>query len=152
MMSPSSYADLVRVRKSAEAAACGIDDAFIAELVESFYDTVRSDSRLGPIFGTHVKDWPHHLARMKDFWASIMIESGRFSGSPMQKHIAIGGLEAADFAHWQMLWDQTLSKLAVDPVVGDRFRQAARRIAESLLMGIEIDRDGLAAISTRKAT
>ena len=152
MMFSSSHADLVRARKSADAAACGIDDAFIAELVEGFYDTVRRDSRLGPIFARQVKDWPLHLARMKDFWASIMIESGRFSGSPMQKHIAIGGLEAEDFAHWQLLWDQTLTRLAPDPVVRDRFREAARRIGESLLTGIEIDRDGLAAISMRKTT
>ena len=152
MTRPSSHAALVRARKSSDAAACGIDDAFIAELVEGFYDTVRRDGRFGLIFARHVKDWPLHLARMKDFWASIMIESGRFNGSPMQKHIAIGGLEAEDFAHWQLLWDQTLTRLAPDPVVRDRFREAARRIGESLLMGIEIDRDGLAAISAQKPT
>ena len=65
----SNHAEQVRARKTADALACGIDDAFISQLVESFYDTVRQDDMLGPIFAERIGDWPHHLARMKDFWA-----------------------------------------------------------------------------------
>lgn len=150
-MTATDHVAQVRARKQAEAFACGIDDAFIAQLVESFYETVRRDEMLGPIFAKHVRNWPLHLARMKDFWASIMIESGRFSGSPMQKHIALGGLDAVHFARWQMLWDQTLTRITPNSGVADRFRDAARRIGESLLTGIEINRSGLAAISARAA-
>lgn len=145
----SDEAARVRVSKSAEAQACGIDEAFISTLVESFYEAVRRDDRLGPIFAKHVQDWPLHLARMKDFWASIMIQSGRFSGNPMQKHVAIGGLERAHFGRWQSLWEQTVTRLAPNRIVEDRFSQAARRIGESLLTGIEIDRGGLKAVSPR---
>lgn len=145
----SNHAELTRARKMTEALACGIDDAFISRLVESFYETVRQDEVLGPIFAEQIGDWPHHLARMKDFWASIVLESGRFSGNPMQKHIAIGGLEEAHFALWQTLWDQTLDRVTQNVAVADRFREAAQRIGESLLTGIRIDRDGLAAISRR---
>lgn len=151
-MDADSHADEVRAKKRAEALACGIDDALISRIVEGFYDTVRSDVRLGPIFEQHVKDWPLHLGRMKNFWASIMIESGRFTGSPMQKHIAVGGLDAEHFSHWQRLWNETLTRLVPNPVAGERFRQASRRIGESLLTGIEIDRGGLAAISARSAS
>lgn len=145
----SNHAALARARKTAEALACGIDEAFISRLVESFYETVRQDEVLGPIFAKQIGDWPHHLARMKDFWASIMLESGRFSGNPMQKHIAIGGLEEAHFARWRLCWDQTLDRIAPSAAVADRFREAAQRIGESLLTGIRIDRGGLAAISRR---
>lgn len=145
----SDEAARVRVSKSAEAQACGIDDAFISTLVESFYDAVRQDDRLGPIFAKHVQDWPLHLARMKDFWSSVMIQSGRFSGNPMQKHIAIGGLEGAHFTRWQALWEQTVTQLAPNGIVRDRFSQAAQRIGESLLTGIEIERGGLKAASRR---
>lgn len=147
-MEPSLHVEQVRARKKAEALACGIDDAFISQLVERFYNNVRDDDMLGPIFANKISDWPHHLKRMKDFWASIMIESGRFSGNPMRKHIAIGGLDAQHFARWQSLWALTLSSIAMEPVVADRFRDAARRIGESLLTGIEIDRGGLGAISS----
>lgn len=151
-MTTTDHAERVRTQKMADALACGVDDAFISELVESFYANVRRDDLLGPIFAKQIKDWPLHLARMKDFWASIMLESGRFSGNPMQKHIAIGGLDAAHFSHWQSLWDQTLRQVAPSPVVADRFRQAAQRIGESLLTGIEVDRGGLAAVSARVRT
>ncbi len=145
------HAELVRTQKKAESLACGIDDAFISQLVEQFYSTVRQDDLLGPIFAKHVRNWPLHLARMKDFWASVMIESGRFSGSPMQKHIAVGGLDGAHFARWQALWDRVLTETAPSPEVAARFRAAAKRIGESLLTGIEINRGGLAAITGRGA-
>lgn len=148
-MTMAGHVQLVRARKMADALASGIDDAFISQLVEQFYAAVRQDELLGPIFAAHVSDWPRHLARMKDFWASVMIESGRFSGSPMQKHIAVGGLNAAHFARWQLLWNQTLTQIAPSPQAADGFRQAARRIGESLLTGIEISCGGLAAASAR---
>jgi hemoglobin len=139
----SNHAEQARARKMADALACGIDDAFISRLVERFYDTVRQDDMLGPIFAERIGDWPHHLTRMKDFWASIMLESGRFSGNPMRKHIAIGELDEAHFARWQSLWDQTLDRIAPNAAVADRFGEAAQRIGESLLTGIKIDRGGL---------
>ncbi len=142
----------VRARKQAEALACGIDEAFILQLVERFYDMVRGDELLGSIFAAKIADWPTRLSRMKDFWASIMFDPGRFSGSPMQKHIAIGGLDGADFDRWWLLWDHTLAQISPGAEATDRFREAARRIGESLLTGIRIDRGGLAAISARAAS
>lgn len=151
-MTGADHVARARAAKKAEAHADGIDDAFISLLVESFYDTIRQDEMLGPIFLEHVKDWPRHLARMKDFWASIMIESGRFSGNPMHKHIAIGGLDQVHFARWFVLWDQTLEQVAPSPKVAARFREGAQRIGDSLLTGIQIDRGGLAAISSKAAS
>ena len=150
-MTGSEHVAQVRARKMADALACGIDDAFISQLVEQFYGAIRADDMLGPIFGAKVSDWPHHLARMKDFWASIMLESGRFSGNPMRKHMAVGGLDAAHFVRWQSLWDATLTQIAPNKQVADRFRDAAQRIGESLLTGIQIERGGLAAISAKAA-
>lgn len=150
-MTLAGHAELVRTQKKANALACGINDAFVSQLVETFYGAVRQDDLLGPIFARHIWNWPLHLSRMKDFWASVMIESGRFSGSPMQKHIAVGGLEAAHFARWHALWAQVLSQIAQNPDVAERFEAAAKRIGESLLTGIEINRGGLATLSARDA-
>jgi hemoglobin len=146
-MTASEHAEQARAHKMAEALACGIDDALISRLVEHFYETIRQDAMLGPIFAQKIADWPHHMARMKAFWASIMLESGRYSGNPMQKHIAIGGLDAVHFERWSALWGLALTEIAPNPQVSDRFRDAAMRIGESLLTGIEIDRGGLSALS-----
>lgn len=151
-MTEASYAERARAKKTAQANALGIDDALISNLVESFYGAIRSDALLGPIFQSHVKDWTPHLARMKDFWASVTLESGRFRGNPMLKHIAVGGLDSVHFDRWLVLWNQTLDEIVPDEAAAQVFRAAAERIAGSLLMGIKVQRDGLDSISNQKET
>lgn len=146
-MNEMSYAEKARAKKKASALAIGIDDALISSLVEGFYEAVRQDALIGPVFENHVEDWTPHLARMKDFWASVTLESGRFRGNPMLKHIAIGSLEQAHFSRWLVLWEETVAKLVPTQAARDVFLEAARRIANSLLTGIEIQRGGLEAIS-----
>lgn len=149
-MTDVSYAERARAKKTAQAHALGINDAVISNLVESFYGAVRSDPLLGPIFESHVADWTPHLARMKDFWASITLESGRFRGNPMLKHMAIGSLDGVHFDRWLVLWNRTLDEVIADEAAAQVFREAAERIAGSLLTGIQIQRDGLEAVSNHK--
>lgn len=149
-MTEASYAERARAKKTAQAHALGIDDDVISDLVESFYRVVRDDALLGPIFESHVADWPPHLARMKDFWASVTLESGRFRGNPMLKHIAICGLDSVHFDRWLQLWNATLDSIAPGEAAAQVFRSAAERIAASLLMGIRVQRDGLDASSKQK--
>jgi hemoglobin len=146
----TSNVERVRVDKRAQAAAEGIDEPSIGALVDRFYARIQDDEMLGPIFARHVADWAQHLPRMKDFWASIMIEPGRYNGRPMQKHIALGILTAAHFDRWLALWDDTVVQNVVDPAAAERFRTSAHRIADSLLAGVLLDRGGLAALRTRK--
>ncbi len=146
-MTEVSYAQRARAKKMAQANALGIDDALISNLVETFYGAIRSDELLGPIFLSHVADWTPHLARMKDFWASVTLESGRFRGNPMVKHIAVGGLDNLHFDRWLVLWNQTLDDVAPNDAAAQVFRDAAGRIADSLLTGIKVQRGGLDAIS-----
>lgn len=151
-MSEASYVEQARARKTADALAIGIDDALISDLVERFYEAIRGDELLGPIFSKHVADWPPHLARMKDFWASVTLESGRFRGNPMVKHIAVGGLGESHFGRWLQLWDETVDAAVPNAKAAAVFRAAAKRIASSLLTGIQVHRDGLTAIRSKKET
>lgn len=61
--------------------ACSIDETAIDLLVPAFYARVRADALLGPIFESAIDDWPHHLAKLKDFWSSVMLASGRYKAS-----------------------------------------------------------------------
>ena len=149
-MNQPSYTQRARLKKTADALAMGIDDALISTLVERFYGAVRNDELLGPIFQTHVADWTPHLARMKDFWASVTLESGRFRGNPMLKHIAVGGLDQLHFDRWLVLWNQALDNVVPSDAAGQTFREAAARIATSLLTGIKLQRGGLDALSNTK--
>ncbi len=151
-MTATAHVERIRAAKRAEAHEAGIDDASISLLVDCFYARIQTDDFLGPIFAQHVADWSQHLPRMKGFWASIMIEPGRFSGSPMQKHIALGILTKAHFDRWLTLWDETVGLNVANPGAAERFRISAHRIADSLLTGVLAQRGGLAALRTRAPT
>ena len=60
----------------------------IRRLVHGFYDRVRADTELGPIFAERIADgdWPAHLERLVAFWSSVMLLSGGYHGRPMQAH------------------------------------------------------------------
>ena len=132
-----------RQAKKSAAEAFGIDEAYIGLLVESFYTRVRDDAMLGPIFDKRIKAWPEHLERMKQFWRSVLHNSGSFSGNPMLKHVAIPQIGAVEFDHWLALFEQTLAETAPSDAARQLIAGRARMIADSLLSGIHIHRDGL---------
>ena len=99
---------------------------------------------LGPIFESIVSDWDEHLTQMKRFWRSILFSTGEYSGNPMRKHVVIPGLGRDHFARWLNLFYATLrdegAGEAAVALVGER----ARMIADSMVTGIAIHREGLA--------
>lgn len=139
----NAHAAAARARKRAEAAEIGIDEHYVSHFVEAFYGRIREDQLLGPIFAARIHDWPVHLDLMKGFWRSILMNSGEFSGNPMPKHIAIGGLEERHFAHWLELFYETLRELESDPAATRLVGTRARMIADSLLTGISMRDNGL---------
>lgn len=130
------HALAARERKREEAAAIGVDEAYVAAFVEAFYAKVRTDALLGPIFAARIADWGPHLARMKAFWRSVLMNSGEYSGNPMRMHVAIPGLEERHFAHWLELFYATLQELESNPAATHEVGERARMIATSLLLGI----------------
>jgi truncated hemoglobin YjbI len=54
-------------------------------LVQRFYDRVRVDEVLGPIFATRIKDWEPHLERMWAFWSSVALMTGRYLADALDR-------------------------------------------------------------------
>lgn len=135
------HAIAAREERRVEALAMGIDDAFIAELVDRFYASVRGDAMLGPIFDARINDWPKHLGQMNRFWQSILLGAGNFTGNPMVKHVAIPTIGQEHFQHWLRLFYRTLHDVAPTPEAVRHVGARARMIAESLLTGIWVHRD-----------
>ncbi len=146
----SPHALAARQAKREAAAALGIDDQFVSDLVEQFYARVRDDSALGPIFTAHITNWPVHLEQMKRFWRSVLFSSGEFVGSPMAKHIAIAGLDRSLFVRWLDLFGATLDELG-SAEARDHVHASARMIANSLLNGIIIQREGSIGLRAAEA-
>ncbi|WP_374528570.1 group III truncated hemoglobin [Novosphingobium sp.] len=136
------HALAARQRKRADAAAIGVDEDYIDSFVEAFYARIRDDALLGPIFAERIADWGPHLARMKAFWRSVLLNSGEYSGNPMRMHHGIPGLEEAHFVHWLELFYATLHELGKTAEARGEVGGRARMIADSLLTGIAMQRTG----------
>ncbi|SKB78297.1 group III truncated hemoglobin [Sphingopyxis flava] len=135
------HAIAAREERRAEAYAMGINEAFIAEMVDRFYASVREDAMLGPIFDERIDDWPKHLGQMNRFWQTILLSAGNFTGNPMMKHLAIPTIGQEHFQQWLRLFYQTLDDIAATPEAVRHVGAKARMIAESLLTGIWVHRD-----------
>lgn len=108
-----------------------ITEAMIEELVRTFYARVRQDSRLGPIFMKALgEDWEEHLLLLIDFWSSLMLTTGRYSGRPLQKHLALQGVTPADFDIWLRLFEGAALDVTT-PEIAAAFLEKAERVARS---------------------
>ena len=112
-----------------------LNRASIATLVNDFYTDIRRDSLLAPVFnGAIGANWEPHLARMVDFWCSVMLASGEFKGNVYGKHMQIQGVEMEHFRRWLGLFETQVRRL-FQPEVADEFMVVARRIGGSLQYG-----------------
>jgi hemoglobin len=126
-----------RAEIRAAAGAIGIDAPYLSVMVDTFYDRIRADARLGPVFEAAIGDnWGPHLARMKDFWASVALNAGTYSGKPVAVHRKVEGVERADFDRWLGLFRATLQDTAPTPEAVDYLMTRAERIAQSLSMAM----------------
>ena len=116
------------------------------DLVGRSYAKVRCDPLIGPVFNGAVDDWDEHLARLTDFWSSVMLTSGRYKGRPLPAHVKHGNsITAESFDRWVSLWRETTEESMPAPAAA-AMQDKAARIAESLSLGIEYARGGLPQI------
>lgn len=113
-----------------------MDRAFIGALVRDFYSRVRTDSRLGPIFASEIDgDWEPHLEKMTDFWCSVILKNGAYSGRPVPAHLKLKQVREEDFDIWLGIFRQTATELC-EPAVAAVFVERAERIAQSLKLAM----------------
>jgi truncated hemoglobin YjbI len=113
-----------------------IDEATIRRLVHAFYDKVRADAALGPIFDRAIGGgWEAHLEKMCDFWSSVMLTTGRYHGNPMGAHLKLDGVTPAHFQRWLALFRETAGEVCDAPVAA-LFAGRAENIARTLQAGL----------------
>ncbi len=126
-----------RLAQQAQAQALGIDEAYISVLVDNFYARVRAHEVLGPVFdGVIGEHWPEHLAKLKAFWSSVALSSGRYSGRPVPAHMALQEIRPEHFALWLELFRQTLADTAPGEPAARFFMERAERIGASLKLAL----------------
>jgi hemoglobin len=104
----------------------------IRELVYAFYDRVRADPLLGPVFDAVLAGrWDTHLPKMCVFWGSLVLGDKRYRGNVQQAHQPLDGLEPRHFSRWLHLFLDTVCD-RYEPAAAVRFMEPALRIAQSL--------------------
>jgi hemoglobin len=116
----------------------GIDEAMIDRLIRRFYQRARQDALIGPIFEGCVHDWETHFARMRDFWSSVVLMSGRYHGQPMVQHLPLP-IDTLHFNRWLELFAEAAHEVCT-PAAAALFIDRAQRIADSLELGIAAQR------------
>ncbi len=123
-----------------------VSEEAIAFLVPAFYERVREDPLIGPVFEQAISDWPDHLERLQAFWSSVMLGTGRYKGRPLPAHARHADrIGDPQFRRWLEIWRETTEEY-FDPESAAAFQEKAKRIAESLSLGLAFSRDPEAAL------
>ena len=111
-----------------------LDD--IKLLVDTFYDKVRKDASLAPIFNAQIQDrWPQHLEKMYTFWQTVLLGEHTYFSSPFPPHAKLP-VDHAHFQQWLQLFSQTIDEL----FSGERADEAVWRANKmAQLFEIKID-------------
>jgi hemoglobin len=112
----------------------------IRPLVDTFYEKVKKDRLIGPIFIGAIRDqWPAHLERMYRFWQTVLLEEHTYYGSPFAPHARMP-LEKKHFETWLGLWRGTVDELFEGPKATEA-KWRAEKMAEMFLAKITYYRD-----------
>lgn len=102
--------------------------ADIRKLVDVFYERVRKDDMLGPVFNERVHSWPTHLETMYRFWQTLLLHEQSYKGAPFPKHADLP-IGSHHFDRWITLFHETVDENFHGPVAQDaKFRSL--KIAE----------------------
>lgn len=118
-----------------------VNEDTIHALVHGFYDAVRRDSLIGPIFDREVaaEKWPVHLEKMCAFWSSLLLKTRRYQGRPLSPHLRIPELSDTHFQRWLSLFRATAARIfnAEDAAA---ITAVAEKIAQSFRLSIAFQR------------
>jgi hemoglobin len=87
-----------------------IDIADIKVFVDEFYDKVRNDNLIGPVFLEVLPgDWQPHLDKMYSFWNAALFGQSGYKGNPFSKHAPLN-IGQPHFDRWLVLFEETIDK------------------------------------------
>lgn len=111
----------------------------IEQLVNAFYEKVKTDNLIGFIFNDVAKvNWEKHLPVMYLFWENVLFYTGGYEGNPVQSHKHLHKrcpLKNEYFIRWNELFAQTIEEL----FEGEKATLAKQRaLSISVVMQIKI--------------
>jgi len=111
-----------------------LDD--IKVMVNNFYDRIREDEILGPIFNNIIQDrWLIHLEKMYKFWQTVLLEEHTYYGSPFPPHAKLP-INKSHFDQWIGLFSETVDNL-FEGEKAEKAKWQGSRMAEMFQFKIE---------------
>ncbi|MNS93348.1 Group 3 truncated hemoglobin ctb [compost metagenome] len=109
----------------------------IQTLVDGFYDKVRKDPLIGPIFNDVAKvDWHEHLPKLYNFWADLLLGEDTYRGRPFPPHMRLN-LELTHFERWLALFVLTVDE-HFHGLKAEEAKARAVRIARNFMINLRI--------------
>jgi hemoglobin len=93
-------------------------------LVDGFYNKVKSDPLLSPIFENELKDWTSHLPKMYRFWGTLLLDEMSYKGNPFLVHVGLP-VDHEHFDRWVALFTETVDAHFQGPIA-ERAKLLAR--------------------------
>lgn len=80
--------------------------------LSAFYDKVKVDPLIGPIFierlGRTEAEWAPHMDRVVAFWASVLLKTGGYQGKLVMVHNGLAQLSMDHFRRWVQIFMATV--------------------------------------------
>lgn len=113
----------------------------VETLVYTFYDKVKSDQLIGPIFNERIGDrWDEHLEKMVRFWQTVLLGQHTYHGAPFAPHAQLP-VEKEHFDRWLQLFYLNIE----EHFTGEKAKEAlwrAEKMAEMFQYKIAYFRSG----------
>ena len=140
---PPSYEYVYVTISSDHPHRLGVNHELIREIVDAFYEKVRDDRNLGPVFESKLDGhWPAHLRKMYDFWSTVIFGEMRYSGDPVKAHVEVAAIVPEHFEPWLELFEQTLKERCRSQEQIDLFLLPAKRMARVFATRINASSSG----------
>jgi hemoglobin len=111
-----------------------LDASKISLLVDRFYEKVRADPLIGPVFNAAVHDWDDHKRTLTSFWCSVTLRTSSYRGNPMAVH-RMQPIRLEHFERWLALW-RVATHEALNETDARQMIEHADRIGRSLRLGL----------------
>ena len=115
------------------AAGLGLTEPLLRRVILSFYEKVRRDAVLGPVFAEAIgDDWDPHIERIMLFWLTATRLSRGYDGRNfMPVHLRNRAIRAKQLPRWLELFRETTAEHC-SPQVAAVLVDIAERMAETL--------------------
>ncbi len=108
-------------------------------LVDSFYDKVKLDSLIGPIFNDTAKvNWDEHLPRLYNFWEDLLLGTNNYNGRPFPPHMTLN-LKMEHFERWLQLFFITVDENFIG-LKAEEAKSRALRIAKNFSVNLGLSK------------